>query len=193
MLTFRFARIRVLPMLIGICALSAVAPLQASSIQTFQFSGACVDCSGNGTASLQLTGYTPGTAILASNLVRFDYNGTNLLAAFTILAAAPGLAISGNIPNGLPLPADFHISAGSNTFTLTIDGGLTISPLGLASVTLPFFNSFTNGNWSAGDNGAVGDFGTGGTFNALGAVPEPASVLLIGAGLAALGLRRFKR
>ena len=67
--------------------------------------------------------------------------------------------------------------------------GLVVSTVAPVPV-LPFFNTFPGGNWSAGESGLIFDFGNNGIFSLQSGVPEPSSVLLIGAGLAAIFLRR---
>ncbi len=197
------SRVRTLPMLLGFVALSALAPIQAATISTFTFTGTCTDCSGQGKATLVLQDYTQGNAITLLNLVSFTYLGTNLLEGFTILQGDNPI-IDGIIPAGLPGPADFSIFS---TLGLSLVGGGS-GPTGedvpgFDLVISPFFNTSIDNrdndglpfNWEAGDNGLQADFGTSGTWNAQldSGVPEPSSVILIGAGLLAIGFRRFKR
>src|ERR1035438_10520490 len=85
--------------------------------EVYTFVGACSDCIGNGTATLTLTGgYTLGTAITSSTFVRFVYNGTNLLGAFTILPTDAGFGVSGVMPTNLPGPAQFTVDNSQRFF-----------------------------------------------------------------------------
>jgi len=182
-----------LPALLGFGIFTAVAPLQAGAIgvQTFFFTGTCTDCEGTGTGTLVLQDYVQGTtSIDLANLISFNYSGTNLLAPFQILPGAVSIFVV-NIPVSLPGPGTLIINTGQ--FTITTSGqGLFVDTLGLASVVLPYFQAGNDGLWSAGDNGVNADFGTAGTFS-VASVPEPSSLLLLGAGLAAVGLRLRKR
>jgi len=161
--------------------IAASTVIQAGTI-SFSFVGTCSDCSGQGTATLTLQNYNQGDAIVAANLVSFTYNGTNLLSSFTINAINLG-TISGLIPVGLPSSADFSID--ENTLgptSLELD---RISPF--------FFSSSSSGTWSAGSF-VPGDQGTNGVWNPQGTgVPEPSTLLLIPAGLGAIGLMRRRR
>ena len=188
---FHFAQSCLFPVLLGIGALTAAAPLQAASIQTFLFSGVCdpMDCTGFGTGTLVLTNYTQGTAIGISNFVTFSYGGTNLLAPFVILQADV-TSLVGNIPNGLPGPGTLVIDTNNAPLVNNLTRGLVVSTVGVSVPVLPFFNTFPGGNWSAGESGLIFDFGNNGIFTQQSGVPEPSSVLLIGAGLAAIFLRR---
>lgn len=201
------SRVRAVPMLIGLFAFTAVAPLQAVAIadQTFTFTGNCTDCSGVAKATLVLQNYTLGENILLEHLVSFTYLATNLLPGFTLVPSNTA-GISGSIPAGLPGPAQFGIFGGE-TFSiqnLTGANGADININEFNAGTLPFFITYlvnqgpdalhgnTVYNWEAGLN-VVGDYGTDGTWNVQSEVPEPSSVILIGVGLLAIGFRRFKR
>lgn len=193
------SRFRTMPMLLGFVALSALAPLPAATISTFNFTGTCSDCDGLGKATLVLQDYTQGNNLQNSNLVSFTYAGTNLLDSFTILPTDP-FVMTGIIPASLPGPADFTIFV-TETFTLNTSEDTNGIVLDI-SLGLPFFTTSIEPlrqggvNWEAGENApSLDDFGTGGTWNVqnLSDVPEPSSVILIGAGLLAIGLRRFKR
>ena len=149
----------------------AVAP---PPLSTFNFTGNCVDCaqfqespSYAVTARLILKNYFQGTPIFAANFVSFSYGGSNLLSAYSILATDP-LFVSGNIPSALPNAADFHVRSSLHFFDL--------SPSGI----------WNTGNSIPMDNGNVGSFSP----NAPSSVPEPATMLLMGAALAAAGLTR---
>ena len=137
---------------------------------TFYFSGHCLDCVGVVTARLVLKNYFQGTPINPAEFVSFTYDGSNLLSPYSILASASP-SVSGNIPGALPSAADFHVS----TF-------------------LHFFDLSTSGIWNTGspgpsDNGNIGSFSP----NAPSTVPEPATMLLMGAALAAAGVARRLR
>lgn len=164
----------------------------AAQSATFTFSGLCSDCSGNGTATLVLNNtYVPGTALATSDLVSFNYHGTNLLPAFALSASDSFLLMSGNLP-ATSGPALFHL-----------EGGALVVPAGSSGATGSSFARFTfdtdtQGNWSVFDSAlnfcsleAACDYGTNGNWNGS-AVPEPSAVLLVAGGLAVLGLRRWK-
>ena len=152
--------------LMGLISVQAQATTIAP-LSTFYFSGHCSDCAGDVTARLVLQNYLQGTAINPAEFVSFTYGGSNLLSPYSILASeTPN--VSGNIPGALPGAADFHVSN-----------------------SLHFFGLTTLGDWQTG-NPNLGDFGTSGSFspNAPSSVPEPATMLLMGAALAAAGLTR---
>ena len=108
-------------LVIGSSAIPAFAT--GTTTETFDFVGACSDCSGNGTGTLELTGgYVQGSAITVSNFVSFTYNGTDLFGPFTILAGAPGLHASGSIPSVLPAVATVSISDADFYFDSSVDG-----------------------------------------------------------------------
>ncbi len=164
----------------------------AAQSATFTFSGVCSDCTGNGTATLVVNNaYVPGTALATSDLVSFNYHGTDLLPAFVLSASDSFLLMSGNLP-ATSGPALFHLEGGALVVPAGFSGA-TGNPL--ARFT---FDTDTQGNWSAFDAAlnfcsleAACDFGSNGTWNGS-AVPEPSAVLLVAGGLAALGLRRWK-
>ena len=160
-----------LPLLVAL-VFSAPSFLHATAISNsvFTFSGTCSDCTGTATATLTLANYTQGNAIGFSNLVSFQYDGTNLLAPF-LVNQANLLSISGIIPLALPSQADFFIENTSFLFFRTINA---------------------SGGWNAGND----DFGTNGVFAAkapTSGVPEPATVAMMAFGLGLIGIRRLKR
>jgi hypothetical protein len=177
--SFRLTRCRVFSQTFAVIALIAgsTAQLGATTIVTnevFNWSGACVDCSGTVTGTLTLTSaYVQGTTITTGTggtFVSFTYNGSNLLSTFTINNSPTNLSVSGNIPASLPGPANIEISTPTVTFaTGTFAGGVS--------------------NWCAGSSCGA-DHGTTSTFSA---THEPTSLALLGAGLGAFGLLRRRR
>lgn len=153
-------------------ALSLASPAaRADTLSTFDFSGTCSDCTGSGTAALVLNNYTLGTAISASNFVSFTYNGTDLLAAFTI-TASPDVVVQGSIDEPLPGPETFAVFGDENDFS-----------------------SSSTGFWCVG-GGCVADYGFTHvwmtTTDATASVPEPMTIALLGGGLIGLAAVRRK-
>ena len=167
--------------LIGLLSLPAQAiaiapPPPPPLFSTLFFSGNCEDCADAlgrpnfaVTAKLVLQNYLKGSEIAAINFVSFSYDGSNLLHAYTILPSSL-LRVSGNIPFALPSAVDFHVTSADHYFDLLIGG-----------------------RWDTGvPPRTSADTGGAGTFGPT-AVPEPATMLLMGAALAATGLARRRR
>lgn len=149
--------------------------------KSYYFSGACLDCQGTVTAQLTLSRvFVAGEAITNNDFISFSYYGSNLLNAYNVVPLGihgdPTVtdfvldSVSGNIPSILPGPSNFSLRfSGAN-----------------------FFQTSINGNWSTCASGsciASNDFGNNGTFsNSPASVPEPGTLLLLGASLGALGL-----
>ena len=141
-----------------------------STNSTFYFAGACSDCVGTGRAELVLANYTLGTAISSSNFLSFHYDGTNLLAPFTITASSSN-SYSGAIAGPLPAAENIFISAPGAVFVTDVGG-----------------------SWCVGRS-CLADFGQTSIWSDTAppaGVPEPFSLSLLLAGLAgtALTLRR---
>lgn len=165
--------------LIGLLSLPAQAIVVAPpppQLSTFFFSANCEDCAAAlqrpnfaVTAKLVLQNYLHGADITLANFVSFRYDGSNLLDPYSIFASSLP-EVSGHISFASPSTNVFHVT-GVNRY----------------------FDLFSLGRWDTGvpprtsaDNGGSGTFGPN-------AVPEPATVLLMGAALAAAGLARRRR
>lgn len=180
-------------------------PAQAAVVRpppvfsTFNFSGNCEDCALVAelptyavTARLVLQNYFQGNTISAANFVSFDYGGSNLLPAYSI-SSTDLTFLRGLIPVGLPNAALFDVGGTTRYFygqdTGRWETGIlppswvyTGSVFTMVNVHVTFV--FTNA-----------DLGGSGTFtpSALNGVPEPATLLLMGAALAAAGVARRRR
>lgn len=176
MITFRRSAIC---LFLGLVALGGAAQAGEIANQTFTFSGACTDCSLLNpnypvTGELILTGdYVPGTPIQARQFWSFEYFGSPMLERFTIYDPAE---LRGNIPASLPAFGDLEVNEEIEAYLYS-------------------FIARNDGTWDVLKDGVSFDTGNSGTWRGAGAsaVPEPGAMLLVGGGLAAIGLLRWKR
>ena len=134
---------------------------------TYQFVGTCSpaggsNCTGQGTATLVLTNYSPPGSLSNTNFVSFTYT-SNVFGTLSFNTSADLIGEFTNLP-------------GSNQIQIVPTSG---NPEGLA------FYSGTNGSWGMG----ISDEGTGGTWSipsASPATPAPSTLLLLILSLAAV-------
>lgn len=81
---------------------------------TFQFTGVCSDCTGNGIGILTLQNYTQGRLMEPADFVSFTYSSN--LTNFTIPAGATGFNINGTLPATLPASPSVSISGNGIVF-----------------------------------------------------------------------------
>jgi hypothetical protein len=136
---------------------------------TYNFVGACTDCTGNATAQLVLLNYPLGVDISAQPYYFVSLTYSSNLFNFTVLAS-DNPTVSGSLPVSLPASATISVQGPGNKYLFT----------------------GTNGSWCAG---CELDHGTSGTWSLASSVPAMSAPALIGTGfvLAAMGIFLLKR
>jgi hypothetical protein len=149
-------------------------------ITTYDFTGDCTDCTGQGTGTLVLANYTLGDPLETSNFVSFTYSSNLLSFESDSLDSGYG-NLQGMLPVDLPGPATVEIEG-----LVLVPGCGDCDELGFDSAT------YDSDAWSIG----VEDYGTNGIWSAAAtntAVPEPSSLVTLAAGLAGLVAWRLRR
>ncbi|MBS0362945.1 MAG: PEP-CTERM sorting domain-containing protein [Proteobacteria bacterium] len=184
---------------LGLLALAASAPAQAA--QVFNFSGACIDCSGDGVGTLTLADGAHG-ALTKTDFVSFSYRSN--LVSFDI-SSADIVAVVGSLdPNNLGATYIDIVQLGGTgwEFTRNDDGSWSVSSE-ITHGTTGQGGGGGGGGFSApgpiglgGDSSdtqrVVNDFGADSEFSLASAAPEPAAWMLMILGFGGMGasLRR---
>ena len=161
---------------------------------TFDWVGNCQDCAvAAGSelfevrARLQVQNYTLGSALSNSNLVRFDYFGSNLVVPY---AWIPGVDDGSEFGGFSSIVGSINTATGFYAVLLRkrIADGEDFS------MNWRQFNTATSGSFNVGTHRILSeDFGTG-TWNPVTTtVPEPESWAMLLFGLAALGVAKRQR
>jgi hypothetical protein len=159
---------------------------------------------GTAAAFLSFTGNT-FSATTAGGVGSFS--GADRIGTFTLLSSGGETPVSGNFTLNLTFTAPAGINGGqSTTYTATVSGTISTPNVGGVQIvfdnptqTFTFANAGGNGSFSIElpkifvQSGDTADLTAGLTGNQSSPVPEPATMLLLGTGLAGVAARIRKR
>jgi hypothetical protein len=161
------------------CVSAAGAEAQsAPGDYTFTFTGQCTDCTGYGTATLNVQDYVLGTQLTDANLVEFDYS-SNLVTLSIDPSVDPSPLLQDKLSGS--------ISSNQGSYNINVEQDL-------GSIPFRQFTSSTDGSWSVRAPAPL-DVGTDGVWTAVSSAPEPSTWLLMLGGIGGIGLmlRQAKR
>jgi PEP-CTERM motif len=180
-------------LLFSIPALAALVPAPGPGNYTFEWVGNCQDCAeANNTptfevrARLELKNYTLGTLFSTSNLARFDYFGSNLVAPYSVI---PGVDDGSEFGGGPEAYGAIDSAAGHYEIFVR----KWIRPLNTFAYRT--FATDTAGGFEVSFwiEPIPEDYGTGTWSPAVSAVPEAESWAIVLMGLGALGVAMRQR
>jgi hypothetical protein len=193
------------PLAMGIALFAIFGAAQVAKADPVTVSGTSTGTiTGTAASFLSFTGNS-FTATTAGGVGSFS--GVDRIGTFTLLSTAGETPVSGTFTLNLTFTAPAGINGGqSTTYTATVSGTISTPNVGGVSIvfnnpvqTFTFSNASGSGSFSITlpnifvQSGDTASLTAGLTGNQTSAVPEPATMLLLGTGLAGVAARIRKR